>query len=495
MDCDKIKIWLSDYKDGELDESTKSTVEAHLENCPECKQALDDLKFYESILSQLDPVKSPGDLKEKILEKIDHGLEKQYVPFRQTAYYRIGRIAAAAILILAILLIPTINQPAQIEITYAKRVVKKGKGPTEEKRESEEVRLVREMAELSNGELVHIQYGDETGLVDYIEIEIPKSDYKSFAERYNQEDIFETISPEPPAGRRNNLSIRIYYPGRRFVTGDFNGDGMGDLLAHYFRGKYKGTWHIATNCVDSFGAPAPVTMHKELQYVSIPNQLIAGDFNNDEYDDLIAGSYNNSFTTDWSLVLNDKRGNFQDKYNLTFSNDSILQQGLFHVHAADINGDRADDFIVHFLDGELFDQWWCYLNKGDLDFEEPVLLQIHNLNDTLAARSKVFFMDYNGDAKDDMLVYWKTKYDPDWWLSLNLNNLQFSTPVSLIRAYQGAYYPYILDFNGNGYDEMIVKEGQEDMFGGWFVWSNDKGVAFKGDKMINFGGMDNFVIE
>jgi hypothetical protein len=495
MDCDKIKILLVDYQDSELDAPTISMVEAHLEDCPDCTQALKDLNFYQSILSKVDPVKSPEDLRDKILVKTQQDKGKLHVPFRQTAFYKIGRFAAAAVLILAILIIPAINQPAQIEISYSKKVVKKGKGSPEEKRETAEVRMIREMSELSNGKLVHVQSNEKTGLVDYIEIRIPKADYKTFAEYYNQEDNFEALPAETPGGIRKNLTIRIYYPGRRFVTGDFNGDGRDDILAHYFRGKNQGSWFLSTNSVDSFAMPEPIRVNEILQYVNIPNQLISGDFNNDGFDDLMVGFYNNSFPADWSLVLNDKQGNFYDRHDLVVEDDSISAMGPYIAYAADINGDRADELVIHFLDGELFDQWYCFVNMGNLKILKPEKLSIINMNDTLAGMSKVFLMDYNGDKRDDMLIYWKRKHDPEWWISINQGNLQMGTSFVITRAYQGAYYPYILDFNGDGYDEMIVKEGAEDMFGGWYLWKNENGGTFRWDRSINFAGDINFLVE
>ncbi len=144
--------------------------------------------------------------------------------------------------------------------------------------------------------------------------------------------------------------------------------------------------------------PQPVEMHEKLYHVCIPNQLISGDFNQDGYDDLMVGFYYNLFTTDWSLVLNDKYSSFLDMHELPFGGDTILQKAAFHAYASDINGN-------------------------------------------------------------------------------------------------GAYYPYILDLNGDGYDEMIVKEGAEDIYGQWHVWANEKGIAFKGVGKVNFGGEDNFLIE
>ena len=201
MECKQIKLWLSYYLLDELDERTRSRVEAHLEECADCRQALEDMKYYQSVLRQVDEIKSPEDLREKILGRVSHENIRLRIPFNQTVFYNIGRYAAAVVLILAILLIPGIRQQAQMEITYSKKVVKRGKGSPDVRGEAGEVRLIREMAEISNGELVHVQTNEITKLVDYIDIRIPRADFKHFADRYNQEDIFEILPAEPPAGR------------------------------------------------------------------------------------------------------------------------------------------------------------------------------------------------------------------------------------------------------------------------------------------------------
>ena len=495
MDCKKIKIWLSDYLHDELDDSKRAAIEKHLEKCSDCRQALEDLKYYRSVLQQVDPIKSPDDLREKIMDEVTGKIREIRTPFLQTAFYRVGRYAAAAVLILAIVLVPLIHQPARIEISYAQKVVKKGKGGIEEKRETEEVTLIREMAELSNGSLILVKRNGKTGLVDFIEVKIPKEEYSFFAERYNGENVFEQLPFETPGGLRKNIRIKIYYPGRRFITGDFNGDGRDDILAHYFRGAQQGEWFLSYNCTDSFGVPGQITVEPGILHVPVPDQLISGDFNGDGFDDLAVGKYINTTTSEWSLVLNDKTGSFSDRYDLRLEGDSLLATGPFHAYAADINGDGSDELVVHFLEGDLFDQWWCFVNMGNLTFYKPIKLPVVNMSDTLAGASRVFFMDNNGDGRDDMLIYWKRKHDPEWWLSVNQKNMTMGPPFVITRAYQGSYSPMIVDFDGDGYDEMIVKEGAEDMFGNWHLWLNLKGEEFKGDGSVNFGGKSNFVIE
>ena len=79
MDCKQIKLWLSYYLLDELDEPTRSSVEAHLETCAGCRQTLEDLKYYQSVLQQVDKITSPEDLREKILGQMSREKSKLHV--------------------------------------------------------------------------------------------------------------------------------------------------------------------------------------------------------------------------------------------------------------------------------------------------------------------------------------------------------------------------------------------------------------------------------
>jgi anti-sigma factor RsiW len=67
MDCDNARPWLNAFVDGELDLSRRLEVEAHLQNCPACAQAVENLRAGRNALrAALPRYSAPPQLMEKI---------------------------------------------------------------------------------------------------------------------------------------------------------------------------------------------------------------------------------------------------------------------------------------------------------------------------------------------------------------------------------------------------------------------------------------------
>ena len=56
--CPQVADRLSDYVEGDLDDRDRLLLEAHLADCPSCRQTLDELRLTISLLRKLPPLES-----------------------------------------------------------------------------------------------------------------------------------------------------------------------------------------------------------------------------------------------------------------------------------------------------------------------------------------------------------------------------------------------------------------------------------------------------
>ena len=82
MKCDKAKIYLMEYIDGELGENLRQEVQAHLESCGACRQ------YQESLLSVVSPIRRSKKLEvpENIWQEIKGAIASKDASEDQTVF-------------------------------------------------------------------------------------------------------------------------------------------------------------------------------------------------------------------------------------------------------------------------------------------------------------------------------------------------------------------------------------------------------------------------
>lgn len=102
-DCEKILDLINQYIDGELNEDDAEFVRAHIDNCPDCKKAYDELSKIEKMFENA-AEEAPAELCEAVMTKIKS--EKTARKIRFTKMF--GGIAVAAAISLTVLASPAI---------------------------------------------------------------------------------------------------------------------------------------------------------------------------------------------------------------------------------------------------------------------------------------------------------------------------------------------------------------------------------------------------
>jgi predicted anti-sigma-YlaC factor YlaD len=70
LNCKSVISELSNYLDGELEMVVKQELEQHLEDCEECKLAVDQTKLTVDIFCDSEPVELPPDVQTRLHEAL-----------------------------------------------------------------------------------------------------------------------------------------------------------------------------------------------------------------------------------------------------------------------------------------------------------------------------------------------------------------------------------------------------------------------------------------
>lgn len=107
--CNDIMLYLNRYQDGELDKPLRERVNAHLEECPNCKQELQLLEQVTTDLKHLPEVEAPFNFTAQVMAKVKEKEKPRWLILPRLAYSFVFIIFC----LLGILLNPNLNPPKQ----------------------------------------------------------------------------------------------------------------------------------------------------------------------------------------------------------------------------------------------------------------------------------------------------------------------------------------------------------------------------------------------
>lgn len=500
MECDNIKILLSGYLDNELDAAEKKQVESHLQHCEACNAELEDLRNYLDVARKHERKSPPDSLKDSIWQGIEGMPEKKAVSFNGKRILWITGVAAAAAIILYFSILPNFLNTTKLESDFAYQEIKRGKAPANKKGtlkdESKEVKWLTGLVHELDGEILEEGFNKQTGMTDYTRFRLRKKRYIQLMDSLHEAGIEVTL-PDSLEAASGYVVIQLYFPGRKFVTGDFNGDGRCDLAAYYMRGKNAGEWFITFNEMEEmFAEPSPVHFDDGIFYLEEDDFPLSGDLDGDHLPDLVIANPSGI----WITFINDGVTPYKsrDSSHLTFI---LPSPGPYIPLTGDINNDQLDDLVLHFRKGDLAGKWFVALNKGKLMFSDFSEFKVRDQVIQENSRYIPFILDYNGDGYDDCGIYWQDgEFIARWFIALNDQNGGFSEPSQIWfgnspRAFLGDYICFTGDFTADGYGDLLVKGGTQDETGEWYLMKNEAGTKFTYGFGVLFNGREHFTIE
>jgi hypothetical protein len=110
MDCKEVKNQLSDYIDGGLSEEATEQVARHLDSCPGCKEAYEDMTRLVGFMQEMDTIDEPADLVRNVrarLEKTPSLWDRARELFAAPAFRVPAAAAVLAAALLLVLYVPT----------------------------------------------------------------------------------------------------------------------------------------------------------------------------------------------------------------------------------------------------------------------------------------------------------------------------------------------------------------------------------------------------
>ncbi|WP_260697033.1 FG-GAP-like repeat-containing protein [Streptomyces sp. 130] len=254
----------------------------------------------------------------------------------------------------------------------------------------------------------------------------------------------------------------------KFATGDFNGDGLGDVAAFY--GYDDGsvslfTW-LATGdgkfseAITSWTVPAG-------QWTWDRIKVQSGDFNGDGRDD-VAAWYDYSDGADKLFTFTSKANGGLNAPFSSFSKTSGWTASRMKFTTGDYNADGRDDIGVFYGYADGNSKLFTFTAKPDGGFGEP-LGGWEDPKWGSLDRTSVFSGDFNGDGRDDFGTWYDYSEGQDAAFSFNPSGTdgKFGNRTEIWNVAAGQYWRDHMqistgDYNGDGRDDLGAFYGYDD---------------------------------
>jgi len=266
---------------------------------------------------------------------------------------------------------------------------------------------------------------------------------------------------DAPAGSRGYGD-----PGYNFVA-DFDGDGISDLLWAYgawwiARGRPSGGFEAPTKWLDYASAPPGS------QGYSVPGYMFVADFDGDGKADLLWG-YGS-----WYLARSNGTSAATPTLWMAYSSAPAGSRGYGepgYNFVADFNGDGKADLLWG------YGSWYLAQSNGDTA-ATPALWMAYS---SAPAGSRGygepgynFVADFNGDGKADLLWGYGS-----WYLAQSSGNtaatpalwMAYSSAPAGSRGYGEPGYNFVADFNGDGKADLLWG------YGSWYLAQSNGNTA------------------
>ncbi|MDH2387245.1 FG-GAP-like repeat-containing protein [Streptomyces sp. HNM0663] len=274
----------------------------------------------------------------------------------------------------------------------------------------------------------------------------------------------------------------------KFVTGDFNGDGRGDMAAAYgYSDTSVKVWVALAKPDGGFGTPytawsAPAgSFH--ISYMT-PQ---AGDFNGDGVDDLAVWyAYADGTSKLWTFTA-DGKGKFNAPVGSWSAPKGTWLRSRAKFTTGDFNGDGRDDLAVFYGQGDNSVKTYVFTGRPDGGFADPAVWWHSPSLDW--NRTTPHAGDFNGDGRDDALVWYDYPDGSDRTSTMlseksggrdRFGSARITLASKPGNLDAGRMQQVVGDYDGDGRDDLAILNHQSDGAVKMWTWTARPNAMFNG---------------
>ena len=235
-------------------------------------------------------------------------------------------------------------------------------------------------------------------------------------------------------------------------SGDFNGDGRDDVAAWYDYADGSDTlWTFTANVQGGFNAPFPSMTRPAGAWSRSKDKPVTGDFNGDGRDDLaVFHGYTDGSNKIWTFLAT-PTGGFNDPVG-SWTSTTWGAWDQTTVHAGDFDGNGRDDIALWYDYTDGHDSIYVLPSSATGTFSSIAEAWTTPPDNMWRNHMSIVIGDYNGDGLDDFgALYGYDDGSIKAWTWSATAGRKFARPVSSWGVTSGYSYPrsYVIERYGS----------------------------------------------
>lgn len=295
--------------------------------------------------------------------------------------------------------------------------------------------------------------------------------------------------------------------GRKLYRGDFNGDGLTDVLLQDVDGTSPATYLLLADGAGGFLQRDNITTDYQMTaalWRGDQSVLHTGDFNGDGATDILLQPINSSFTA--TLLLSNGSGGFANSTDITTMNNGNMTASTWAddkrvLHTGDFNGDGATDILLQGrLVGSTTYNTYLILADGNGGFANKVDISTsYNLSELIWTTGKhvVRVGDFDANGADDLLLQGVDSTNSSYLLLsngvsgfTNVIGITNTTGMDATKWQANERRAHVLDINDDGASDIILQNIDTTDAYSYLLLSNSAGGFADALDITSLYGMD-----